>query len=64
MKDDSQMPIRLTIDITYKGEEPDHTSLLDVFQDYSVMKELLSPHDAILIDHEVTVQELKEGMKK
>lgn len=57
------MPVRITIDITYEGEEPDHSQLLGAFQDHPVMLELLSPNGEKIEEHEACVQELKKGMK-
>ena len=48
--------VRITIDITYKGNDPDHTQLLDAFQDLPIMADLLTPEGETMETHVVTVE--------
>jgi len=52
--------VRVTIDITYKGNGPDHTELLDTFQDSPMMEDLLCTDIWVgeeVLEHEVSVMD-------
>jgi hypothetical protein len=56
--------VRITIDITYNGDEPDHSTLLDTFQDLPIMEDMLSPDGQEVVEHVVSVEtpaEVKPG---
>lgn len=48
--------VRITIDVTYDGDEPDHSTLLDAFQDLPIMEDMLSPDGQEVVEHVVSVE--------
>ena len=52
--------VRITIEVTYNGDEPDHTALLDAFQDDPQVMGLLAPDEETVVEHVVSVEDAPE----
>jgi hypothetical protein len=47
----------VTIEVTYDGEDPDPSALLDAVQDRPDLEDILSPHGESVENVEVSVEE-------